>query len=99
MKGPLTRTLVLGYLDIKKEFILDTNTIVKVIAAVLSQKDNSGRKRVIAYGSRVLNAHEKENCVTRKELLVIYYICNHFKHYLYGKQLLLRTDHNRLHLC
>ena len=96
MKEALTRTPVLGYPDIEKEFILDTDASFEAIGAVLSQKDDSGRERVIAYGSHAMNAHEKGYCVTRKELLAIYYSCNHFKHYLYGKQFLLRTDHKMI---
>jgi len=96
MKEALMTTPVLGFPDINKEFILDTDASFESIGAVLSQKDDLGRERVIAYGSHTMNSHEKGYCVTRKELLAIYYFCNHFKHYLYGKQFLLRTDHKAI---
>ena len=84
MKEALVTTPILQFPDISKEFILDTDASFESIGAVLSQKDDLGRERVIAYGSHTMNSH----CVTRKELLAIFYFCNHFKHYLYGKQFL-----------
>ena len=71
IKEVLTRTHILRYPDIEKKFILDTDASFEAIGAVLSQKDDSGRERVITYGSHALNAHEKGYCVTRKELLTI----------------------------
>ena len=73
MKEALITTPVLGYPDINKKFILDTDASFESIGAVLSQKDNLGRERVIAYGSHTMNSHEKGYCVTRKELLAIFY--------------------------
>ena len=65
---------------------MDTDASFDTIGAVLSQKDDSGDKRVFAYGSHAVNAHEKFYCITRKELLIIYYFKQHFNHYLYGKR-------------
>ena len=69
MKEALTKTPVLGYSDLEKEFILDTDASFKAIGVVLSRKDDSSRKRVISHS---LNEHEKGYCVTRKEFLAIY---------------------------
>jgi len=43
-----------------------------------------------------MNKHELEYCITTKELLAIYFFTQHFKHYLYGKKFLLRTDHKAI---
>ena len=96
MKKALTSTPILGYPNIKKEFILDTDASFDTIGAVLSQRDDYGHERVIAYGSHTMNSHEKGYCITRKELLAIYYFCQHFNHYLYGKRFTLRTDHKAI---
>ena len=96
MKDALMQTPVLGFPDVNKEFILDTDASFDTVGAVLSQRDDNGREKVIAYGSHAMSNHEKGYCVTRKELLAIYYFCNHFKHYLYGKRFLLRTDHKAI---
>ena len=76
MKEALMNTPVLGYPDVYKEFILDTDASFESIGVVLSQKDDLGRERVIAYGPHTMNNHEKGYCVTRKKLLAIFYFCN-----------------------
>ena len=96
LKERMVQTPILAYPDFDKEFILDTDASFDTIGAVLSQKDSSGRERVIAYGSHKMNKHELGYCITRKELLAIYYFTQHFKHFLYGKRFLLRTDHKAI---
>ena len=96
LKEKMIKTPILAYPDFENEFILDTDASFDTIGAVLSQKDIYGRERVIAYGSHKMNKHELGYCITRKELLAIYYFTQHFKHYLYGKNFLLRTDHKAI---
>lgn len=85
-----------GYPDVTGgEFILDTDASNEAIGAVLSQKQD-GREVVICYGSRVLSNSEKNYCVTRKEMLAVVYFIKQFKHYLLGREFLLRTDHGSL---
>ncbi|MEL7308825.1 MAG: DDE-type integrase/transposase/recombinase, partial [Pseudomonadota bacterium] len=61
----------------------------------LSQIQN-GSERVISYASHAFSKHEREYCVTRKELLAVYKYARHFKHYLIGKKFIIRTDHRAL---
>lgn len=96
MKQQLKEVPILAFPDFSKPFILDTDASFDTIGAVLSQKDDQGRERVIAYGSHKMNKHEVGYCITRKELLAIYYFTIHFKHYLYGKKFVLRTDHKAI---
>jgi hypothetical protein len=53
-------------------------------------------KRPIAFASRTLTKPERHYCVTQKELLAVVFFVKHFKHYLYGKQFIVRTDHGSL---
>ena len=76
--------------------ILDTDASFGAIGAVLSQLDDQGQEKVIAFASRVLSTHEKGYCVTRKELLAVHEFMMYFKHYLYGKKFMTRTDHKAL---
>ena len=96
MKKALTTSPILGFPDFRKEFILDTDASFDTIGAVLSQLDDDGYERVIAYGSHAMSNHEKGYCITRKELLAIYYFCQYFNHYLYGRRFTLRTDHKAI---
>jgi hypothetical protein len=58
------------------------------IGAVLSQIYD-GLERPVAYFSRSLNKHERNYCVTRRELLAVVESIKHFHHYLYGSQFVL----------
>ena len=96
LKDKLMKAPILGHPDFKKTFILDTDASFDSIGAVLSQYDENGKEIIIAFGSKAMSKHEIGYCITRKELLSIYYFTQHFKHYLYGKKFILRTDHKAI---
>ena len=81
--------------DFSRSFILDTDASDLSIGAVLSQNIN-GEEKVCAYASRSLSKSERKYCVTRKELLAVIHFVKHFRHYLYGRKFLIRTDHSSL---
>ncbi|GFW68335.1 retrovirus-related Pol polyprotein from transposon 17.6 [Trichonephila clavipes] len=95
LKEALTSVPILAYLEIGKQFILDTDASHENIGAVLSQEID-GQERVIAYFSKCLSKPERNYYVTRKELLAIVKAVEHFHPYLYGQRFLLRTDHASL---
>ena len=92
----LSITPILAYPDFSREFVLDTDASGTGIGAVLSQEDEQGNERVIAYGSRLLSKPEQRYCVTRRELLAVVFFVNQFRPYLLGKHFKLRTDHGAL---
>ena len=53
-------------------------------------------ERGIVYGSRFLNEHEKNYCITRLEMLALVTYVDHFCYYLLSQKFLLRTDHHSL---
>ena len=75
--------------------ILDTDASAVGIGCVLSQVQN-GIEKVLAYGSRCLSKEEKNYCTTRLELLAIVTFTNQFRHYLLGREFIVRTDHSSL---
>ncbi|THD19534.1 KRAB-A domain-containing protein [Fasciola hepatica] len=98
LKEALTNSPVLAppvFSPEAEPFVLDTDASETGIGAVLSQNQN-GIERVIAYGSRCLNKHERNYCTTRKEMLALVYFLSHFRHYLLGKEFIVRTDHQAL---
>ena len=95
LKSKLTNSPILSLPDLTKEFILDTDASNFAIGAVLSQKTDDGEK-VIAYASRALSKSERKYCVTRKELLAVVHFVKYFRHYLYGRHFVVRTDHSSL---
>ena len=71
LRTHLSTTPVLAYPNFSRQFILDTDASDTGIGAVLSQVNDDGRERVIAYGSRLLTKPERQYCVTRRELLAV----------------------------
>ena len=96
MKHCLTAALVLDHPDFTKPFILDTDASGTAVGAVLSQVQDD-REKIVAFASRSLTKAERKYCVTtRKELLAVVHFTKYFKHYLSGKQFLVRTDHSSI---
>ena len=95
LKLKLVNAPVLAHPDFNQGFILDVDACDQSIGAVISQKIN-GEEHAIGFASRTLTKTERAYCVTRKELLALVTFVKHFKHYLYGKRFLVRTDHSSL---
>ena len=95
LRKAMVTTPILASPDFSQPFILDTDASDKAIGAVLLQVID-GNERVCAYASRTLSKSERKYCVTRKELLAVVQFVKHFKHYLYGRRFLVRTDHSSL---
>jgi len=74
---------------------LDTDASEVAIGAVLSQKID-GEEHPIAFFSRAMNPLQKQYCATRRELLAVISALQHFRHYLIGNKVILRTDHYSL---
>ena len=58
LRNCLSTTPILAYPDFSREFVLDTDASDTGIGAVLTQEDEQGNDRVIAYGSRLLSKPE-----------------------------------------
>ena len=75
--------------------ILDTDASDVALGAVLSQKID-GVERPIAFFSRVMNSTQRNYCTTRRELLAVISALQHFRQYLLGNKVILRTDDHSL---
>ena len=95
LKEALTSAPVMAHPDENVEFILDTDASLDACGAVLSQIQD-GKEKVIAYFSKAFDRAQRNYCVTRRELLAVVLSVKHFKHYLAGKEFLVRTDHASL---
>ena len=100
LKQRLLCAPIMGYPREEGQYILDTDASGFAIGAVLSQvqtdPDGSTHDRVISYASRVLRAPETRYCARRRELLAIVDFVKHFRAYLYGRSVIIRTDHASL---
>ena len=100
LKDRLVSAPIMSYPRDEGQYILDTDASGFAIGAVLSQvqtdPDGSSYERVISYGSRVLKPQETRYCARRRELLAIVDFVKHFRAYLYGRSVIIRTGHASL---
>jgi len=62
----------------------------------VDQEDDEGRDYVVTYASRVLKGAETRYSTIERECLAIVFGVTHFRQYLYGAEIILKTDHKPL---
>ena len=82
--------------DWKRPFILQTDYSAVALAAVLSQKDDSGKEHIVACASRACTGPESRLGATAGELAAVVYGITKFHRYLFGKKFEIITDHSAL---
>ena len=83
LKQACMQSPVLAFADYTKDFLLETDASKEGLGAVLSQKQEGGWFHLVAYGSWVLTAHEKNYHSMKLEFLALKWaIMEHFKEYL-----------------
>ena len=93
LKKRLTQAPVLIYPDFKKEFILHTDASLQGVGAVLMQRTDKGRERVVAYASRTLKPSEKNYAITHLEGLAVIFALKKFHYLILGYKISIFTDH------
>jgi TolA-binding protein len=96
LKDCLVKAPILQYPNFEKPFVLYTDASGTGLGAVLSQKDDENRERVIAYASRSLNKAERNYGITDQECLAIVWAIKHFEQYLGLLPFQVVTDHSAL---
>ena len=102
IKQKLVSAPILAYPRINKPFILATDASTGDqenpggLGAVLSQKDETGTERVVAYASRSLRPNEKNYSAFLLEMAAAAWAIDHFNVYLRGNPFTLITDHKPL---
>jgi len=102
LKERLCQAPVLAYPRKDRMFVLATDAATGDkdnpggLGAVLSQTDEKGQERVIAYASRSLKDHEKNYGAFLLEMAAASWAIDHFSVYLTGRRFVLLTDHKPL---
>ena len=98
LKTAITSSPVLGHIEQREPFWVETDASDFAVGCVLSQLNPEGDLRPCAYYSRSLNDAERNYCVYEKELLGIKVALETWRHYLEGSPhcTTVLTDHKGL---
>lgn len=91
LKELLSSRPVLQFYDEEKEIRLSVDSSKDGMGAVIFQ--NGGP---VAYASKALTETQQRYAQIEKELLAIVFGCHRFKQYIYGKKVVVETDHKPL---
>lgn len=91
IKNVLTNTPVLGYYNVNSDVKLSVDASSKALGACLLQNG-----RPIAYATRALSKVEQNYPQIEKEATAIRFACKKFHEYVYGKNLIIESDHKPL---
>ena len=93
LKRLLMRAPILAYPNFSRDFLLETDASGVGLGAVLSQSQGDKTIRPISFASR---PHERNYGISELEALGVVWAVRHFRHYLYGHQCTVYTDHEAL---
>lgn len=91
MKQSVTEAPVLSYYDPKKELTLTVDASSKGLGAALLQEGHP-----IAYSSMAMTKPQQKYAQIEKETLEITFGCAKFHQYVFGRRVLVESDHKPL---
>ena len=91
LKTKLTNAPIMKTPNFNQPFILELDACEYGLGAVLTQ-EYDGEKYVIAYASRTLSTAERKYGATEREALAIVWATKHFRPYLEGNKIYVRSD-------
>ena len=98
LKRALVEAPILAHPDPQRQWIVETDASGFAIGGILSQKQDDGTVRPVAYWSSKLTSAPRNYGATERELMAIVEACRHWREYLFGSPhpILLRSDHKPL---
>ena len=91
LKESIIKAPVLKYYDQSQPITLQVDASQGGLGAVILQNEQP-----VAYGSRALTNSQRNYAQIEKEALAILYGCTKFHQYVFGKEVLVETDHRPL---
>ena len=67
---------------------------MKGLETIMSQVGEDGRRHPVAHASGALSDAEKRYAITKLETVAVVWAMTHFRHYLYGHNVVVFTDHS-----
>ena len=96
LKRALISYPVLRSPDLTKKFTIHTDASDIAIGGILVQFDSNGIEYVMEYASEPLNGSKRHWTTTEKECYAVIYSIRHLRHYLFGIEFDVVTDHYSL---
>jgi hypothetical protein len=96
LKHLLANDVTLAFPDFSKPFRVTTDASNIAMGGVLSQIQDDGSERPIAFVSKTLNKTQRKYSTIEREALSIVHCLEQFSSYLYGQRFTLITDHRPL---
>ena len=91
MKEALKKAPVLALPNFQKKLVVETNALGMGVGAILMKDQHP-----ITFISRTLNKQQQSLSTYEKELLVVVFAVQKWRHYLLSSQFVVRTDHYSL---
>ena len=91
LKQVITEAPVLAFYDTEKDNLIQSDASLKDLGCVLLQDG-----KPTCYASRSLNEAESKYSNIERELLAACWALEKLNHYVYGKKVILETDHKPL---
>ena len=95
IKAKIHQIIENKHFDTTKQTRVKCDASAKGLRACIEQK-HENEWHTIAFASRFLNKHESRYSTNELELLAVVWSLEHFKHYLFGTEFTLQTDHRAL---
>lgn len=92
LKASLSDKSILGFFNPQDDVILMVDASPVGLGAVLAQRNQQWKYKVIAFASKSLSDVERKYCQTEREALGIVFGCERFQFYLFGREFFLYTD-------
>lgn len=91
-KKAIVESTFRAQLNFNKQLIVKTDASNEAIGAIIAQGDEKGKYNDL-FIHQTIGQGSINYSATNKELLAVVKSLEHFRHYLIGKPLILKTDH------
>ncbi|CAB0042928.1 unnamed protein product [Trichogramma brassicae] len=97
-KNELISPRVLAHYDPKEQIVLASDASDYGLSAILSHRYKDNMEKPIAYASRIIPKKEQKRTILDKEAMAVVFGFKRFRDFIFGKEIILRTDNKSLQL-